>query len=268
MTTHRARELYTNQPGVVIKKSRSGSYNVIEKDYGDHKRIYHVPIEYGENYDLSQLDEPAALPPPVFEEKSQKNSPRLIRRRIYQEYEDDDDDDEDDDYGYVEEVPMVSSRRVHVTPRRLNKETEIIERVYEPNPPARTVEYIYEDDRSNIYEYQPERQEKVEYVVREPAPKPVVRLPRSSFTSRHSSSSFSTSKNLDLFDTRSTSMSRQWSFHRPFPPFVTPHLRTPFDIILPLPFPINGSTTFLLLPRIADLPFTSPPLVSNRLRCV
>ena len=178
-TPHRAREpLYTNQPGVVTRRGRSGNYNVIEKDFGDHKRIYHVPIEYGSKYDLSQLDEPA--PPMAVDDKSNKDSPRLIRRRIYQEYDDDDedDDDDDDDYGYVEEVPMISSRRVRVTPRRPTKETEIIERVYSPTPSNRKVEYVYEDDRSNVYQYRPQTQDNVEYVLREPAPKTLVKSPQ------------------------------------------------------------------------------------------
>lgn len=159
-----------HEQGVITKKTRSGSYNVIEKDFGDHKRIYHVPIEYGDNYDLSQLDEPTVV------EETRKPSPRLVRRRIYHQY---DDYPEPVDYEYVEVPPAVpppvTTRTVYVSPRRASRDTEVVEEIIETVPANRKVHYIYEDDNANAYEYRPVDDEVVEYVIREPAPKTIVR---------------------------------------------------------------------------------------------
>jgi hypothetical protein len=165
-----------NEKGVITKKSRSGSYNVIEKDFGDHKRVYHVPIEYGDNFDLSQLDEP-----PVVELQNPNSSPRLVQRRIYEDYgsaerERGRERERDIAYGYVKEVPVTATQRVYVPPKRPSRETEVIERVYEAVPVNSTVEYVYEDDRANVYELRPEKEKKVEYVVRETVPQPIVKV--------------------------------------------------------------------------------------------
>ena len=159
-----------NTNGIITKKNRVGSYNVIEKDYGDHKRIYHVPIEYGDNFDLTQLDEPK-----IIDETQPVTSPRLIRRRIYHEY-----DDYNQDYSpredYFEDTPAVSTRRVYVSPRRNARETEVVQRVYETAPlqPVKKVEYIYEDDNANLYEYRSETPEEIEYI-RTEKPKTLVK---------------------------------------------------------------------------------------------
>ena len=165
-----------NSKGVITKKSRSGSYNVIEKDFGDHKRIYHVPVEYGDNYDISQLDEP-----PIIEPVVQKPSPQLVRRRIYHQYE------EPVNYEYVEipspsppPPPPVTTRHVYVSPPPAPRPVreEVGEEIIETVPVNRKVRYIYEDDYANAYEYRPVNEEVVEYVVREPAPQTVVRYPQ------------------------------------------------------------------------------------------
>jgi len=160
----------SNNAGVITSKTKSGTYNIIEKDFGTHRVIYHVPIEYGDDYDVSQLEDI-----PITEEEQPQqpiNSPRLVRRRIYQQY---DDSDYNDDYEYVEEVPFVTPRRrVYISPRP-QRDTQIVETIYETRSPKKTVEYIYEDDRSDVHDYRPENEE-VEYVVRERAPKQIVRL--------------------------------------------------------------------------------------------
>jgi hypothetical protein len=161
----------SNQDGVITRKSKNGTYNIIEKDFGDRKVIYHIPIEYGENYDVSQLEDI-----PTVEEQQQQqstNSPKLVRRRIYQEYND---DDYNNDYEYVEEIPIVTPRRhVYVSPRR-QRDVQVVERIYESRLPIKTVEYIYEDDHQDVYEYRPEREQEVEYIVRERLPKQIVTL--------------------------------------------------------------------------------------------
>ena len=156
-----------NQPGFITKKTKNGSYNIVEKDFGGHKVIYHIPVEYGEDYDVSQLED---IQP--TQQQQLRNSPRLVRQRIYQQYR-----DYDDDYEYVEEVPVISSRRrVYASPRRQG-ETQVVTRVYESQSPVQTVEYIYEDDYSDAYDYNTENdEEEVEYVVEERAPKQIVRL--------------------------------------------------------------------------------------------
>lgn len=156
----------SNHDGVITTKTRSGTYNVVEKDFGDHKVIYHIPIEYGDDYDVSQLEDIS-----ITEEPITRNSPKLVRRRIVEQYH-----DSDNDYEYVEEVPVLSPRRrVYQSPRR-QSETQVIERIYEPIPPVQTVEYIYEDDYGDQYNYRPDNHEEVEYIVQERVPKEIVRL--------------------------------------------------------------------------------------------
>ena len=151
---------------VITTRAREGSYNVVEKDFGDHKVVYHIPIEYGDDYDVSQLEDIS-----IVEEPTGRTSPKLVRRRIIEQYPDYD----NNDIEYVEEVPVVSSRRqIYPSPRR-QPETQVIERIYEPIPPPPTVEYIYEDDYGEQYNYRPDNVEEVEYVVRERAPREVVR---------------------------------------------------------------------------------------------
>lgn len=164
MTTHR-----TRHDGVITSKTRNGSYNIVEKDFGDHRVVYHIPIEYGDDYDVSQFDDM-----PINDHDVRGNSsPKLTRRRIIQQYEDVD----YDDYEYVEEIPVVSPRRrrrIYYSPRP-REDPPVIRKIYRPRSPAETVEYIYEDDSSDFYEYRPQPVEQVEYVIEERQPKPIVR---------------------------------------------------------------------------------------------
>jgi hypothetical protein len=158
----------SNQDGVITRKSKNGNYNIVEKDFGDRKVIYHIPIEYGENYDISQLEDI-----PTGEQQRSTNSPKLVRRRIYQQYND---DDYNNDYEYVEEIPIVTPmRHVYVSPRQ-QRDVQVVERIYESRLPIKTVEYIYQDDHQDVYEYRPEHEQEVEYVVRERIPKQIVTL--------------------------------------------------------------------------------------------
>jgi hypothetical protein len=159
----------SNNTGVITSKTRNGSYNIIEKDFGDYKVIYHVPIEYGDDYDVSQLEDIPAV------EEQRQQTPKLVRRRIYQQYND---IDYDDDYGYIEEIPVVSPRRhVYVSSRR-PRDTQVVKTIYETRSrsPTEIIEYVYEDDYEDGYDYKPDNQEQVEYVVRERVPKQTVRL--------------------------------------------------------------------------------------------
>ena len=156
--------------GVITNKTRSGSYNIVEKDYDDHKVIYHIPIEYGDDYDLSELENMPTVEEEEEEQQQRLYSPKLVRRRIYRLYPND--DDVNDDYEYVEEVPITAPiRRVYVSPRQ-PRTTKVVEQIYEPQPVTETVEYIYDND----YDPRRENEEEVEYVVRERAPNQTVRL--------------------------------------------------------------------------------------------
>lgn len=161
----------TRHDGIITSRARNGSYNVVEKDFGDHKVIYHIPLEYGDDYDVSQLEDI-----PIDDGFSGRNSPKLTRRRIIQEY---DDVDYDNDTEYVEEVPVLAPRRrVYYSPRR-RRDPPIIRKVYRTRSPVETVEYIYEDDSSDFYDYRPPPPpaEQVEYVIEERLPaKQIVRV--------------------------------------------------------------------------------------------
>jgi hypothetical protein len=156
-----------NSRGVITSKTRDGTYNVVEKDFGDHKVIYHVPIEYGDDYDISILDD---IPSDDQLKRLVQDSPRLVRRRIIEPYNDFDDTD---DYEYVEEI--TAPRRVFVSPRR-SRDTQVVTRVYESEPPTQTVQHVYEDNYADDHDYRIQTEEEVEYIVRDRTPKPVVIL--------------------------------------------------------------------------------------------
>lgn len=164
----------SNKNGIITDKIRKGSYNIVEKDYGDHKIIYHIPIEYGDDYDISQLEDMPAIGEEDDEEQQQPrrhNEPKLIHRRVYHQYEDFDHDNDD----YVEEVAIVKPRRrVFVSPRRHGK-TQVVDRIYEASPTREKVEYVIEDDYLDDSDNIPENEE-VEYVVRRRVPKQKVRI--------------------------------------------------------------------------------------------
>jgi hypothetical protein len=113
----------------LYKQNNKGTYNVIEKDFGDHKVIYHVPFEYGDNFDISQLEDI----PPVNQQPQSYNQPILVQRRIIQHYNDFDDTDR---YEYVEEIPA-SKRRVYVSAHRPGSPEIVTKRVYETEPPKK-----------------------------------------------------------------------------------------------------------------------------------
>jgi hypothetical protein len=166
-----------NNRGVITQTKNDGSYNIIEKDFGDHKVIYHIPVEYGDNFDISALEDI----PPVDEQQQQpqprqqqlNNSPRLVRRRIIQQYND---FDATDDYEYVEEIP--APRRVYDSSRRSNDASNRTRVVYELQPPPppvpQTIEYVYDDDNTYFLDTRPQIEEEVEYLVREPEPRTTV----------------------------------------------------------------------------------------------
>ncbi|CAF3830672.1 unnamed protein product [Rotaria sordida] len=167
-------EYRSNKNGIITNKTRKGSYNIVEKDYGDHKIIYHIPVEYGDDYDISELEDmPTAEEEQPQQQQQQRNSPKLVRRRTIHQYAD---VGYDNDYEYVEEIPSVAPRqRMYISPRR-QRDPQFVDRIYETQPASETVEYVYEDDYPDDYDYRPENEEQVEYVVRERVPKQTVRL--------------------------------------------------------------------------------------------
>lgn len=165
-----SQDIPTARHGVVTNKTRKGSYNVVEKDYGDHKVIYHIPVEYGDNYDVSKLED---VPAVEEEAKPQQTSSKLVRRRIYHQYKN---VNNDDNYEQVEEVPILTSRRHVYAPQTHPRDKQVVTRVYETQPVTETVEYVYDDDYSDIDDYRPDDEEEIEYVVRERVQEPIVRL--------------------------------------------------------------------------------------------
>jgi hypothetical protein len=139
-----------NNTARITNRSKYGPYNIIEKDFGDHKVFDYIPSSYKYDYDLSQLDEQ-----PFHHEQQNYYSPVVSKRQYYQSYDNDED--------YIEELPIISPRRnMYVSPRR----PEVIKRIYyealSPPPPSpKIIEYIYEDD------YRPKNEEIIEYIVRD-----------------------------------------------------------------------------------------------------
>ena len=113
----------SDNTGRTTHRTRNGPYNIIEKDFGDHKVLYYVPSSYGSDYDLSQLDE----------KQPRYYSPTRVRRRRYYRSVDNDDDDS-----------ILSSRRdMYLSPRR----PPVIQRIYyDRTPRSRIVDYIYAHD--------------------------------------------------------------------------------------------------------------------------
>jgi hypothetical protein len=129
------------QNETVNRTKQNGQYTIIEKDFGDHKLFYYIPEEYGNNYDISQLDEI-----PTNEEEHKYYSPRSVRRK----------------YDYIDKLPLISPRRyTHVSPRR----AQVIRRIYYEPPPPQKVEYVYEEDD------RPEDEEIIEYILGDRRPR-------------------------------------------------------------------------------------------------
>ncbi|CAF1630683.1 unnamed protein product [Rotaria magnacalcarata] len=140
-------QILSNKKRSILSRKNKRQYNIIEKDIDNHKVYYYVPVEYGNNYDLSQLDEE-----PIDEVRKRSYSPRLVRRRNFESYDD----------NYPEKLPMISSRpHNYVSPRR----PHVIQRTYYEPSPSQTSEYINEND------HRPRNEELYEYVVRERMPR-------------------------------------------------------------------------------------------------
>ncbi|CAF2457088.1 unnamed protein product [Rotaria sp. Silwood2] len=136
-----------NHSQVTSNRRKKRRYNIIEKDRGDHKTYYYVPVEYGENYDISQLDEI-----PVYEEKKRNYSPILVRRTNLESYDD----------NHIEKLPIISPRQHnYVSPRRAH----VIERIYYEPSQSQTSEHVLEND------HRPQNEETNEYVLQDRVPK-------------------------------------------------------------------------------------------------
>ncbi|CAF0971477.1 unnamed protein product [Rotaria sp. Silwood1] len=136
-----------NYSQTISKRRKKRQYNIVEKDFGDHKAYYYVPVDYGNNYDLSQLDEV-----PTDKEQKRSYSPILVRRKNFETYDD----------NHIEKLPIISPRQHnYVSPRRAH----IIERIYYEPSQSQTSKYIHEHD------YIPQNEEINEYVVRDHVPK-------------------------------------------------------------------------------------------------
>ncbi|CAF4617945.1 unnamed protein product, partial [Didymodactylos carnosus] len=70
-------------PRLTPRINNDDDYEVVEKDYVDRKVIYHIPIEYADQYDLDNVDET------MFD---QSVKPRIARVK-YRPYETTDADD-------------------------------------------------------------------------------------------------------------------------------------------------------------------------------
>ena len=143
-----------NNTGSITNRSKTGPYNVTEKDFGDHKVLYFIPSTYEDDYDLSQLDEK-----PFYQEQRTYSPRPVVRRRYYQS-------SDDEDEQYMEELPSISPRRYRYIP---SDRPQVIKRIYyEPSPPATQItDYIFEED------YRPKNEEVIEYIVQSRAPKRV-----------------------------------------------------------------------------------------------
>jgi len=153
--------------GIITNRTKNESYKIVEKDFGDGKVIYYIPLEYGDDFDISQLGNK-----PKPDEEQVYNSPKLVRRRTIQQYSD---IEYDNDYReYVEEVPIVTScRHVYILPRK-QRNTQVIEKIYESQLPAEIVEDTYKKNYPDIFDYRAKNEE-TGYVVRENVPKQIVR---------------------------------------------------------------------------------------------
>jgi hypothetical protein len=129
--------------GSITNRTKDGLYNIVEKEYDDRKVFYYVPAAYGNDYDLSQLEEE------LFPEQQPKQDPPVDVRQQYHQ--------PSDSRGY-EYSPTPPRRDMHFSPRR----PVVIKRIYfdptvSPPPP-------------------PPSPQKIEYIVRNRAPRKRVRL--------------------------------------------------------------------------------------------
>ncbi|UJR24850.1 hypothetical protein I4U23_006219 [Adineta vaga] len=159
-------EMYPSDSNGVVGTSKNGTYNIVSKDYGDHKVNYYIPKEYGDEYGISQLEDMS-----IVNDQPLRNPSGLVQRRMYPSY---DEYDQDNAFEYVEDVPMMTPRTVVNISQGRHPGSQVITEVYEPSlVPTETVEYVYETQPPPIIE------EQIEYVVEEPVyveqPPPVPR---------------------------------------------------------------------------------------------
>ena len=136
------------QTDSIPNRTKNGLYNITEKEVNGQKLLYYVPTAYGNDYDLSQLDEGLH-----DEEQQSKYSPLTDIRRS------------SDTHDYT----ATRRRDKHFSPKR----PKVIKRTYfdltpppPPPPPTRQkIVYIYEKA------YIPKNKDIVEYVTRDRAPR-------------------------------------------------------------------------------------------------
>lgn len=157
-------DYYPNEYDVNARTSKRGTYNIVAKDYGDHKVNYYIPRGSGNDYNIPSLEDMSIIEDP------QIRHPSVVQRRIYPQY---DGYDPNHGFEYIEEVPYVTPHTiVNVAPAR-QRDTQIITEIYEPQPPpTETIEYVYET------EPRPDILEEPEYIIEEHVqqPQPIVRL--------------------------------------------------------------------------------------------
>ena len=146
----------------LFNRSIIEQYDVTERDSDAyHNEFRYIPSAYGSTYDVSQYNEG-----PVFYGDDSLGLPRPIyTEQYYHDY--------DDPY-VVDDLPMFSSYGHTLSssePPQLIRRT--IYDAVSPDPPSPSpspVQVIYEGD------YRPENEEIIEYVVKEPPAKPIVRF--------------------------------------------------------------------------------------------
>ena len=144
--------IISHKPNSISNRGKYGKYTINQKDFGDHKLFYYIPVEYGNNYDLSQLDEM-----PINERKTQMHLSSLVRRKYYRIY----------DNNYIEKIPIISPRgHARISPGRASIIRRLHYRLVAPN----TSKYVYEHD------YRPKNEEITECTVQDHLPRREVGL--------------------------------------------------------------------------------------------
>jgi len=148
------------------RTSKNGTYNIVPKDYGDHKVNYYIPRGYDDENVVSQFEDMSIVEEQQQQQQQQQpiRGPSVARGPAYQQY---DNNNNNTQVEYLGEAPVIAPRTVvHVSPAR-HRDTQIITEIYQP--PRERIEYIYEaQPRPEI--------EEVEYIIEERAPEPIVRL--------------------------------------------------------------------------------------------
>ncbi|CAF1279729.1 unnamed protein product [Adineta steineri] len=170
-------EMPPNESDGVVGTSRNGSYNIVSKDFGDHKVNYYVPREYGDEYDINQLEDMS-----IADEQPFRNQSGVVSQRMQQQY---DNYDQADGFDYIEEAPEEepeeTPRPIMSVPPRRYGERDVIPEMYEP--PLHPTEYMYEQPPPVEYVYaqpppveyiyaQPPPFQKVQYIYPPPPPPP------------------------------------------------------------------------------------------------